>query len=371
MAQFHNKPNKPRVAIVYLSFYCEPYMDDIVDALHKLTYPKEQVAFVVVDNPHPTHGSSMTYLTEHLLPLSGNDFPDVVLLPQDTNTGFALGNNIGAQWAAEHGYDYIYFHNNDGYLAPDAVQPLVDHLEDQEGVAMAQSMIMLHPETDLVNTSGNAYHYLGFGYGNDYRARLVDLAMREPQEITYASGAGLMVRADLYKKYGGWNERFWMYHEDIEWSFRMRSLGYSITVVPTSLFYHKYEFSRSIQKFYWMERNRVALMIMYFKVPTLLLLLPMALVLEVGLWIFAVRNGTSKARLQVLRYWCNPLHWIGWLTERRTIQKQRTVGDRVLLSYAVGGIRFQEKSMEHPLLLYVGNPIMELYFALVRRLVIW
>lgn len=361
----------PKIAIVYLSFHCEPYIDDVVSALKRLSYPKDKLAFIIVDNPHPTHGSSVRYVEEHVMPLSADSLPEVVLLPQKENSGFAAGNNVGAQWAMDHGYEYVYFHNNDGFLASDALEPLVQHMQENKGVGIAQSMIMLHPETNLVNTSGNAFHYLGFGYGKDYRAPIDALVLDPVTDISYASGSGMMVRTELIKKYGGWNEIFWMYHEDIEWSFRLRSLGYSISMVKDSLFFHKYQFSRSIQKFYWMERNRFGLMLMYFKVPTLLLMLPMAIVLELGLWVFAFRNKTWKVRLQVYVYWLHPLHWFRWLKQRRKIQKERIVGDDVLLSYSVGGIHFQEKSMEHPLLLYVGNPIMSLYFKAIRSIVRW
>ena len=48
---------RPKVAIVYLSYHCEPYLDEVVDSLERLTYPKERLELVVVDNPHPEHGS--------------------------------------------------------------------------------------------------------------------------------------------------------------------------------------------------------------------------------------------------------------------------------------------------------------------------
>lgn len=361
----------PKVAIIYLSYYCEPYIDDVVSSLKHLTYPKDKLAFVVVDNPHPEHGSSMRYLEEYVQPKSEQELPLVVLLPQKKNIGFAAGNNVGAQWAIDNGYEYVYFHNNDGFLASNAIEPLVSHLEEDPGVGIAQSLIMLHPETSLVNTSGNVFHYLGFGYGKDYRAHIDSLVLDPVTEICYASGSGMMIRSSLIKKYGGWNEIFWMYHEDIEWSFRLRSLGYGITMVKESVFFHKYQFSRSIKKFYWMERNRFGLMLMYFKWRTLFLMIPVALALELGLWIFAFKNKTVRVRLSVYGYWLNPAHWFSWMKERRVIQKKRIVGDRVLLSYAVGAIHFQEKSMEHPLLLYVGNPIMSLYFYLLRTIIRW
>ena len=67
----------PKVAIVYLSFHSEPYLDDVVAALQKMTYPKDRVELVIVDNPHPTHGSSVRFIEETVLPLSCKELPHV------------------------------------------------------------------------------------------------------------------------------------------------------------------------------------------------------------------------------------------------------------------------------------------------------
>ena len=54
--------NYPKIAIIYLSFHSEPYMDDVVSALKKITYPKDRLELVIVDNPHPEYGSSFRYI---------------------------------------------------------------------------------------------------------------------------------------------------------------------------------------------------------------------------------------------------------------------------------------------------------------------
>ena len=77
--------NPPRIAIVYLSFHCEPYIDDVVSSLQKLTYPKDAIEFIIVDNPHPQHGPSVKYLQDHVMPMSGKEIPHTTLLAQPEN----------------------------------------------------------------------------------------------------------------------------------------------------------------------------------------------------------------------------------------------------------------------------------------------
>lgn len=361
----------PKIAIVYLSFHCELYIDDVVSALKKLTYPKDRVEFIIVDNPHPEYGPSVKYIEETVMPLSGQEIPHVTLLPQVENLGFAGGNNAGVQWALEYDYDYIFFHNNDGFLATNALEPLVTAMEKDKQIGIAQSLMLLHPETELINSTGNSFHYLGFGYCNQYRQKFRDLNLPRVKEVSYASGAALLARADLIKEYGAWDKNFFVYHEDLEWSLRLRAVGYKIVLVKDSIFYHKYQFSNSIKKFYWMERNRYGTMLMFFRWPTLLLLLPMGLVLEVGLWLFAFKGGWLDERIKVYKYWLKAKHWQLWLKKRKNIQKIRKVSDRFLLSFSVPEIKFQEQSMENPILKYIGNPVMKGYYWITVKLLIW
>ncbi len=361
----------PKVAIVYLSFHCEPYIDDVVSSLKKLTYPKDKVSFIIVDNPHPKHGSSTRYLESHVLPLSGKEIPEVVLLSQKENLGFAGGNNAGVKWALENGYDYIYFHNNDGFTASNCLEPIVNAMEENDKIGLAQSLMLLHPETSLLNSAGNSMHFLGFGYCGEYRTKMVDYKSPPVKEVSYASGAALMVRASVIEEFGSWDNDFFLYHEDLEWSFRLRMAGYNIKLIRDSIFYHKYQFSRSIEKFYWMERNRYGVMLMFFRLPTLILLFPMFLVMELGLWLFSIKGGWFNKRVEVWKYWMKSKNWKLWLGKRKKIQKMRKVSDRFLLSFTVPEIKFQESSMENPILVYIGNPLMKLYYMIVVKGLIW
>lgn len=363
--------NYPKVALVYLSFHCEPYLDDVVSALKKITYPKDKLEFVIVDNPHPEHGSSVRFIEDTVMPLSGVEIPHVTLLAQKNNLGFAGGNNEGMKWALANGFDYVFLYNQDGFMASNCLEPLVNAMQADRTIGAAQSLMLLHPETEFINSAGNAFQYLGFGFCSEYRLPLRDLKFSPVKEIAYASGAAILMRADLLKEYGLWDSDFFMYHEDLEYSFRLRAVGYKIGLVRDSVFYHKYQFGRSISKFYWMERNRYGTMLMFFRWPTLLLLLPMELVLEIGLWLFAFKGGWAKERMKVYQYWIKLSSWKLWLGKRKHIQSIRKVKDKELFKNSVSGIYFQEKSMENPVLKYIGNPVMGAYYYIVVRGLIW
>lgn len=362
---------QPKIAIIYLSFHCEPYMDDIISSLKKLTYPRDRVEFVIVDNPHPTLGPSVKYLEETVMPLSGKEIPHVTLLPQTDNIGFGPGNNAGVEWALANGFEYVYFHNNDGFMAANCLEPIVAVMEADKSIGAAQSLMLLHPETELVNSTGNAYNYLGFGFCNDYRVPIASLNLPAVKEVAYTSGAALMMRADLIRQYGSWDDSFWMYHEDLEWSFRLRIVGYKSVMVRDSVFYHKYQFSRSISKFYWMERNRFAVLLMYFNWATLAVLFPMLVAMEFALIAFALKGGWWSERKKVYQYWTKADSWRFWLKKRAHIQSLKKISDRELLAPAVSGIYFQDKMTDNWIVNKVGNPILAVYYWVVKLIVRW
>ena len=354
-----------------MSYHCESYINDIVSSLEKISYPKESVEFVIVDNPHPEYGPSISYIEEQVLPLSGKSIPHVTLLPQKTNIGFAAGNNAGISWALANGFDYVYFHNNDGFMAANCLEILVKALEADKQIGVAQSLLLLYPDTNLVNSAGNSFHYLGFGYCDNFRVKKDSLSLKPVEEVGYASGASLLMRASFLKQYGLWQGDFFLYHEDLEYSLRMRLAGYKVVLVSDAIFYHKYSFNRSKVKFGYMERNRYAVMLMYFRWPTLLLLLPMAIVMEFGLIFFSIINGWFKQKMNAYYYWLKLSSWKLWLGKRKDIQSIREISDRAMLKYAVSTVAFDERSLHNPLLKYVANPLMTVYWMIIRQFIFW
>lgn len=361
----------PKVAIVYLSFYPQPYINDVISALKHINYPKEMIEFVVVDNPHPQHGSAQSYLQEVLMPLSGIEIPHTTILAQSENLGFAGGNNVGFQWAMQNGFKYVLLHNNDGFLAGDAVTKMVECMEQDDKIGVAQAMVLLHPETDLINTSGNAFQYLGFGYCENFRKKFNKSEYPSVFETAYASGAAMMMRVDLLEQYGGLDEDYFLYHEDIEYCFRVKTLGYKAVVCSEAYFYHKYAFSRNKDKFYYIERNRIGLMKTYYRWPTLLIIFPMAIVLELGMLLFAYKTGWLSEKIRAYQYWLNMSNIKKWYQKRKRIQKNRVISDRQFMYHFTGGVYFQDVNFSSPILKYVGNPIMTIYWYLIKLIMFW
>jgi GT2 family glycosyltransferase len=187
--------------------------------------------------------------------------------------------------------------------------------------------------------------------------------------MSVASGAAVLYKCAALRLVGLFDDAIFAYHEDVDQSWRMRLNGFRVVLAPKSIIKHRYEFSRSIKKFYFMERNRYWVHIKNLKLPTLLLLLPAFLLMEIGLWFYSFVGGWWREKLRAYTYLFSPKQLIQLWHERCRVQKQRTVPDRTIVRQFSSRILYQE--IAHPLWEHVGNHFFAAYWFVVKRLIWW
>jgi GT2 family glycosyltransferase len=364
-------PNK-KVAIIYLLWSDEPkkYLLDALLKISAQTYPKENLELIIVYNFHKPGEESEISFIEKEVEKQKNVLPHTTILNQEKNLGFTGGNNIGMNWALQNGFDYVFLHNADGFLHPETIAKLAEAMEKDRSIGQIQPLIMLHPENNLINSAGNSLHYLGMGYCRFERRQVSEFNFKEIESVSYVSGAATMLRADLLKKYGLLRENFFLYHEDTEMSLRLKMLGYKTAMAGKALFYHQYDFSRSITKLFWMERNRHAIKLIFYKAPTLILLLPLEIIYNCGLVLAALRGKWLGELLKVYKYWLNPKNWKEWLKLRRETQAFRVINDAELMKSFVLTVDSGEKFVGRPMH-RLANSIFTIYGNLVKILIKW
>lgn len=362
----------PRVSIIIVSYNHARYLRACFGSLDKIDYPRDRVQVTLVDNKSSddTVRLAQTELFDPSLQRTAGGL-SARLVASEINTGFAGGNNLAMREAMEAGFDYVFLLNPDTEVEPVFLTEAVKMAESDPKIGAVQPLLLLHPDTDRVNSIGNAIHFLGFGYCQGYRekwnpARIPEL---DGRDIAYASGAGVLIRTDVLRRVGLFDETLFAYHEDLDLSWRLRLAGYRVVLASKSVVYHKYEFSRSIKKYYWMERNRYIVHAKNLKWGTLFLIAPAMILMEIGLWLFAFRSGWWREKIRVMAYLWNPAHWIQITQAHRQIQKTRVVPDRDIVKFFTAEISYQE--IANPLLKYVGNPLLKLYWAIIRPLIRW
>ncbi|MFA4937507.1 MAG: glycosyltransferase family 2 protein [Patescibacteria group bacterium] len=348
-----------KVAIVVVSYNGLKYLDQVLGSCDKFA---KGIPVYIVDNA--SVDGSVDYIVKN--------WPQVKLLAQNTNTGFAQGNNIGIKQAITDGAEAVFLLNQDAELEEGCLERLINFLDNNKPVGAVQPAIFL--PNGLVNSLGNPFHYLGFGESGGSGLSLADALRRLPwfrkqTEIPYFSGAAVLIRSEALKQVGFFDEDLFMYHEDLELSFRLRLTGWKLEIDSNAGVIHHYEQSRSRQQMYFMERNRFIVWLSYFKITTLLILILPCLVSEVMLLLISIVNGWVLEKLKSYIYFFYISSWRNIWKRRIKLGKVRVVNDRYLLSYATSKIEFHDDGGW--LTRNFFNPISTVVWFIIKPLILW
>ena len=351
----------PRVAVILINYkdYAKKYLPECLASLRNQSYPKDSFKIFIVDNA--TSPETAAYLR--------TTAPEAEIILEEKNSGFAEGNNLAMRRALGADYDYIVLFNMDTMAEPEWLRELVAAAEADKSAGAVQSLIMLHPETEKINSLGNQMHFLGFGFCDGYGEKISDLKRPISKPFFYASGASVLYSVKVLREIGIFDPEFFMYQEDTDLSWRIRQAGYKIVLAEKSMMYHKYQFSRSILQFYYMERNRMIMMFENYRLGTLILIFPTFIVMELGMLPYAAQRGLFLAKLKVYGYFFHFKNWQRMIKNKKAKAKLRKVSDRKLAKLIVGKLEFQE--IANPILNYIVNPVFNLYWRVVRNLIFW
>lgn len=366
-----------KVAVVTALWYEDKFLPALFASFEKVDYPVSDWEIIMIDNKNSL--VTKTWFENHVFPKVGKSLPRVTLLATEKNLGFAGGNNACIRAAKERGCGAVYLLNEDARGEPSFLKEAVRRLSEDEKIGAVQSFLILdlsRGEALEMNSIGNQFHYLGFSYCGGYKMPRHDAEgflrvrrLNDPDlNIAAASGAAVLLRMEALDRVGLLDEGYYMYHEDLDLSLRLREAGYSLVIEPASVVYHLYEFSRSIDKYYWMERNRYRLLLEHYKIATLIVLLPGFVLSELGLIVFGAVNGSLGSRLKAYGYVFDVRNWPEIGEKRRQVQALRKIGDRELLASVSSNISFQETASPA---MKIINPLMAAYWAVARLIIRW
>ncbi len=293
--------------------------------------------------------------------------PAAHILRCEHNAGFAGGNNTALQVVIEKQYEYALLLNMDTVISKDCLEKLIMAADAHDDAAAIQARLMLWPDTKKINSLGNEMHFLGFGFCRAYQHSYSPASIAFP-EIAYPSGAGVLLRVSVLRAVGLFDEEMWMYNEDQDLGWRFWLAGYRCLLAPEAVVYHKYEFSRSIQKYYWMDRNRLIAILKNYHALTLLFILPALVMMEAGLALFSLQSGWWKEKLKVWQYFLSYKHWNYIMRERRRIQSTRRIREKKIAALISGRIWYQEIDDAK---LRLINPVFDAYWKILRYIMWW
>jgi GT2 family glycosyltransferase len=251
--------------------------------------------------------------------------PGAKVIEAGANLGFAAGCNRGAAGASG---DLLVFLNPDAVPTRGFCEAIRRPAADGRGWAAWMGLVTARGGT-IVNTEGGVVHFTGIAWAGGAGRPLGPGSAGEggsppaPREVGFASGACLAVPHDRWREAGGFPEQFFLYHEDVDLSLRLRLSGGRVGIEPHAVVDHEYEFGKGPAKWRHLERNRWATLVRTYPSALLALLAPALVATEVALLGVSLTGGWVREKL--LAWWDVARALPRLLGERRAIQSRRTV----------------------------------------------
>lgn len=243
--------------------------------------------------------------------------PQARIVRPGRNTGFAGGVNAGAEVAQG---DLLVMLNPDAVPQPGWGEAIRRPWAEERGWAAWQALVVGGTGA-TINSAGNPVHFTGIVWAGGHGKPVA--AATPPGEVPALSGACLAIPLAHWRQVGGFPAEFFMYHEDVDLSVRLRMAGGTIGIEPSAVVAHDYDFSASADKWRWLERNRLAFLVRTYPAPLLVLLAPVLLATELALLVVSAAGGWGGQKLRANR---EMIRWLPrLLDERRAIQRQRSV----------------------------------------------
>jgi len=215
------------VAIVILNWNSWEMTAECIRSLLKMKADDYEI--IVVDNG--SKDGSVKYL--------GDLFPQITILPQDHNLGFAAGCNVGLKLALERGLQYVLPLNNDTVVDPDFLIELKRIAEEQPKAAIVSPKIYFWDFPDRLWWAGGEFS-LWNGIAKHIGRKEVDTGQFETdREVDWATGCAFLMKSSVLKEIGAFDESFFGNGEDLDLSLRIRAAGYKVWYAPKAKLWHK------------------------------------------------------------------------------------------------------------------------------------
>ncbi|MEI7621088.1 MAG: glycosyltransferase family 2 protein [Candidatus Moraniibacteriota bacterium] len=229
------KKTQPKIFIVILNYNGKETLPECLACVFQSTYPNFEV--VVVDNASQD-GS---------FELAKENFSRAHFIKNTANLGFSKGNNIGIRFALEKFADFVFLLNNDASLEKNALSELVNNLQSSQQTALINPLI-LEGNKKTIWFAGGTINWL--------KARTLHQATvptTKSYSTAYCTGCAMLIPKEIFKEIGLFDERYFLYYEDADFSLRAQQAGFPLLVCSSAKVYHKEQSNtQNPLKTYWL-----------------------------------------------------------------------------------------------------------------------
>lgn len=268
-----------KITAVVLCWNSSGYISLCLDSLKQLNHDHHQFEILVVDNNS----------TDDSVSLIRKKYPDLNLIVNSANLGYAAGNNVGIRHALNSGSDFVWIINADVTVSTASLQALLQAAENYPSAGIFGSKIYFAPGYEYHK---DRYTKSQLGHVIWYAGGVVDWAniqgihpgvdevdhgqFKADTETDFVTGASMFVRKEVYHKIGLLDERYYLYYEENDFCQRAKKAGFKLEVVMKSHAWHANAQATGVGsplQDYYISRNRMLFGLLYASLKMKLLLI--------------------------------------------------------------------------------------------------
>jgi hypothetical protein len=214
------KIKKPLINIIILNWNGYDDTIECIDSIKKINYHNWRIT--IIDN-NSTDNSGIKLYKKY------EKNPKIKIILNAKNSGFSGGNNLGMKRDLFNA-DYFLLLNNDTIVEKNFLDWLIK--DKKKLIAPAIYDYFSRNELSKNDFPGKFNFIMGGGMGHPVKESTL-------QRIDYASGCCWLIKKSIFKKTGGFNEKYFAYNEEIEWAYRLNKEGCEFYLNPKAIVWHK------------------------------------------------------------------------------------------------------------------------------------
>lgn len=211
------------VSIVIVNWNTSELLFQCLDSIRN-AISKYAIQVIVVDNG--SVDDSITMVRKY--------FPEVTLIENDCNMGFAQANNQGLAMGDGR---YFMLLNSDTIVLPGSIQKLVETADNHPDLGVVGPQL-LNMDGSIQKSWGSFPNLFSELIGKSIRIRRAVATVPHAYEVDWVLGACMLVRSKTVIDVGQLDSDFFFYSEEIDWCFRIKKQGWKIWYITGFPIYH-------------------------------------------------------------------------------------------------------------------------------------
>lgn len=330
----------PAVSIIIINFNGKKYLERCLKSVLEHDYPNFEI--ILVDNAS-TDGS-----IELVKDLFSND-SRLTIIENSKNLGAAQGRNEGVRVARGK---YVVFLDNDTEVTSRWLDELVEVMENDSTIGIAQSMLLKMDDYSSIQHGGLfIIDYCGWTWKFCKDETYDHFVKFHKKTVTVSSAvsAAMIVRRQMLKEIGTFDPKFFIYFEDVDLSWRAWLRGYKVVLVPKSIVYHggggsiEVGAKASMLREYDYYKNCIRLLIKNYSLERIFAFLPISFACMFAKALIHLMRGDIGSIIGLSRaFFWNVKELSDTMHMRLRVQSIRKVSDKFITKNAMKRLSFTE-----------------------------